>query len=187
MAPVAGTESARGFLITLRCTTPNAGRSTYIHQTLVKKLLEFTAADAYAKKKPYYIAKATVIAETKVKDDAGRPAGGGGGGGNTNPALSAPTGGGGVPFNRLGGRGRRYTPSSPVAAPIAPPTGAAQPDPATPAGPVALFPDPQTGEEMADDFSLTVRIAVILDPPAPPAVDPSSPDKTPTAPRAAAQ
>ena len=186
VAPVAGTESARGFLITLRCTTPNAGRSTYIHQTLVKKLLEFTAADAYAKKKPYYIAKATVIAETKVKDDAGRTAGGGGGGGgNANPTFAAPAGG--VPFNRLGGRGRRYTPASPVAAPIAPLTGAAQPDPATPAGPVALFPDPQTGEEMADDFSLTVRIAVILDPPAPPAVDPSSPDKTPPAPRAAAQ
>ena len=181
VVPTAGSENARGYLITLRCTTPNAGGSTYVQQNLVKKLLEFTAADAYAKKKPYYIAKATVIAETKVKEDTGRTAGGGGGGAAASPAF-APQGGTGFTPR---GRGRGGLMNRPAPTPVAPPTptpGVA--DVPTPTGPTAQFPDPQTGEEMADDFSLTVRIAVVLDPPAPPAADPSNADKTP---RAAAQ
>ena len=181
VVPTAGPENARGYLITLRCTTPNAGGSTYVQQNLVKKLLEYTAADAYAKKKPYYIAKATVIAETKVKEDTGRTAGGGGGGAAASPAF-APQGGTGFTPR---GRGRGGLMNRPAPTPVAPPTptpGVA--DVPTPTGPTAQFPDPQTGEEMADDFSLTVRIAVVLDPPAPPAADPSNADKTP---RAAAQ
>ncbi len=180
VVPTAGSENARGYLITLRCTTPNAGGSTYVQQNLVKKLLEYTAADAYAKKKPYYIAKATVIAETKVKEDTGRTAGGGGGGAAASPAF-VPQGGG--TFNPRGRtRGMLNRPAPVQIAPTNPTPGAA--DVPTPTGPTAQFPDPQTGEEMADDFSLTVRIAVVLDPPAPPAADPSNADKTP---RAAAQ
>ena len=186
VAPVVGAEGARGFLITLRCTTPNANGSTFVQQNLVKKLLAFTAADAYLKKKPYYIAKATVVSETRVKEDtlraaaaAGGGAGAGGGavGGTRN---TPPIRGGEIPPTR-GERGGRNTGSLPVVpiAPIVPAPGATVDANA----PVIQFPDPQTGEEMAEDFALTVRIAVVLDPPPPAVADPAIPEKT----RAAAQ
>ncbi len=181
VAPVVGAEGARGFLITLRCTTPNANGSTFVQQNLVKKLLAFTAADAALKKKPYYIAKATVVSETRVKEDTLRAAaaaggGAGAGGGAVGGTRNTPTiRGGDIPPTR-GERGGRNTGPLPVTpiAPIVPAPGATVDANA----PVIQFPDPQTGEEMAEDFALTVRIAVVLDPPPPAVADTAIPEKT---------
>src|SRR5205807_4916770 len=62
----------RGYLITIRCTTPNAGRSSYVQQQMVNELLKFTLPKAIAEKKLYYVAKAAISTEVDVKDDQSR-------------------------------------------------------------------------------------------------------------------
>ena len=155
-APVAA-AGPRGFLLRVRCTTPHAGGSTYVQQNMVMKLVSTTVPDALAAamktKKPYAIIKATVATETKVKEDTSRGAGVGTGVG------TGGTGGGNI--STYGGRntGREgFSREVPRPQPTA-----VQPEPGK-EGPVVQFPDPQTGEEMADDFSLLVGIAVVLDP-----------------------
>jgi type IV pilus assembly protein PilM len=181
-APPSGTGTlsatgARGFMLTIKCTTPNKGGSDFVQANLVKKLLEITAAESFKQKKPYYIAKAAIIAETHVKDAGGAT------GGGFNPNL-----GGGA------GRGRFETERPPVTARPPVNTGAVQPgiDPNQPEA-VIPFPDPLTNESMAEDWVLVVKVGVVLDPPAPAPVTPTTPTTTPptpkgpAGPRAAAQ
>jgi type IV pilus assembly protein PilM len=163
-APVASNaDSARGFLLTVRCTTPNAGGSTYVQDTLIKSLLKLGALDAYTQKKPYYIAKASVVAETKVKEDPTRANGATGGGGAAVPFNSFDSSGGGS----TRGRGRRYDGGRTPPPTVTPPNSQATPGAADATAAPVPFPDPQTGEDMGDDTALTIRIAVVLDPPPP--------------------
>jgi type IV pilus assembly protein PilM len=165
--PSAGAPvDSRGFLLTVRCTTPNAGASTYVQDTLVKSLLKLNALDAYTQKKPYYIAKASIVAVTKVKEDPSRGNGAPASGGVA-PAFNGNEGNFSSPARtgRRGDAGRVPIDSSirspRSVVPIAPPAAGDA------AAPVVPFPDPQTGEDMGDDTSLIVRIAVVLDPPPP--------------------
>jgi hypothetical protein len=149
--PGGSDTSTRGFLVTVRCTTPNAGGSTYVLDNMVKKLKEVTAANAYKDKKPYYIAKAAVIAETQIQKDPNRAASPGG--------VQA---GAGVPAREVV-RGAP-APGDPVAA--------------APEAPPVPFPDPVfPKEDMGEDWALTVLIAVVLDPP-PPKADAAKPAPT---------
>jgi type IV pilus assembly protein PilM len=191
------TATARGFLITIHCTTPLPARqgSTFVLESMVSKLLALNGADAIKQKKPYFIAKATVATVQKVQEDQGRAAlltavgtgqgaagglyggnfqasyvGGGGGGfggrggGRESAAMLRGERGGFIGNRGGGGSGyTRYQPPAVAAAPAAATRGARSGDPNDPANQIR-FPDPQTGEEMADDSSLTVLIAVVLDP-----------------------
>ena len=148
----AGLENARGFLLTLRCSTPNIAGSTFVQTNLVNVLTHDLGLSDAAKKRHYYIARAAIATDVKVKDD---------------PALMGlikQTGGGSNLFVKpvdvpaapapFGGRG-----------PGAASGGAAAPAPGPdPNAPVILVPDPVTGEEMANDASVTVLVAVVLDP-----------------------
>jgi type IV pilus assembly protein PilM len=187
--------TARGFLITIHCTTPLPTRegSTFVQQTMVSKLLSLNAADAIKQKKPYFVAKATVAAVTKLQDDTFRAAvlsavgtgqgatgglygggfqaayAGGGGGGGGYVGRGYPGGREGANLGRGGERGYaapRIMQRGEISGRFQPPAatrGARGTDPNDPANQIR-FPDPQTGEEMAEDSSLTVLIAVVLDP-----------------------
>ena len=146
--PTGSDSGTRGFLITLRCTTPNAGGSSYVLENLVKKLQKITAASAYAGKKPYYIAKVAVVAETQVKQDPSR----------------ASTAGGVQPGGGFPGRQPGVDPATAV--PAVPEIPVPFPDPVLPR------------EDMGEDFALTVLIAVVLDPPPPSKTDNVKPAPT---------
>ncbi len=139
----AASESARGYLLTLRCTTPNAGRSTFVTSTVVKALRDM-GEKVLSSDEPrsYQITKVVVVSD-KVVSEAGRNNG-------SQRNTPRPFGAGGI--NRPG-----------VISPIIPggpgaaPTGApAEFDPwADP-----LFP----GESMKNDAEVTLLVAVRLDP-----------------------
>ena len=156
-AAAAPANPARGYLIRLRCTTPNAGGSTFVQQNMLMKLLTLQLPEAIKGKGPYYIARATIVQESKVKEDTTRGAANTGGGGAVNPAGSngfnpRPA------FGRRDGFGRRGAPQNPVNVPV--PTPTAPQDAAA----TVPFPDPETGEDMSEDWSLLVGIAVVLEP-----------------------
>src|SRR5258708_14261564 len=75
-APPTSTNNPRGFLITLKCTTPNKQGSTFVQQKLITKLATLTADQALKDHKTFYIAKAAVVSETSVKNDSNITAGG---------------------------------------------------------------------------------------------------------------
>jgi hypothetical protein len=200
-APPPSTNNPRGFLITLKCTTPNKQGSTFVQQKLISKLATLTADQAFKDRKTFYIAKAAVVSETSVKNDPNMTAGSSApAAAYANPNTYAPQfgggrqaypgyGGSGGMRNRGYGRSRegmyrpgpQYVPNAPNTAAPSPTTRPGDPETTAPAVP---YPDPQTGEDMGDDKSLTVLIAVILDPP-PPA--PKDPNAATASPRASAQ
>jgi hypothetical protein len=177
--------AVRGFLVRVHCTTPNVGGSAFVQQTMVNKLLELTSKRAIDLKMPYYVAKATVATETRVKDDQTRAsmlaAGAGSGAANYGAAPAPMYGGGGAGveggvrgFGHGGGvrgfEGRGYRGGMRVYTPPPPPPPSAvrgattsQTQPGEAEQPLP-FADPQTGEDMSNDASLTVLIAVVLDP-----------------------
>ena len=175
----AGLENARGFLLTLRCSTPNKDGSTFVQNNLVNILPKDLALPDPAKdKRQYYIARAAIASDVKVKDD------------QTLMALIKQTGGGGnlfvkpvevpavpVPF----GRGAAGGPGAASGAGAASGPGVAPVPGIDPNAPVILVPDPVTGEEMANDASVTVLVTVVLDPQA------AKPSDNTTTPGAAAQ
>jgi type IV pilus assembly protein PilM len=168
-----GADTARGFLLTLRCTTPNAAGSSFVQEKLINILTKQLGLDeAQKNKRPFYIPRAAIASDLKVAQDQAmqaliKPIGGNG---IFVPPPAAP-GGDSNPFARRPGA----TPAP--AAPVVP-----TPDPNAP---VILVPDPVTGEEMSNDASVTVLIAVVLEPP--PASATPAPPAAGTTPRASAQ
>jgi type IV pilus assembly protein PilM len=130
------TDDLRGFLLTLRCTTPNAGRSTFVTSTLVKALRDLGAANP-DESRSYQIKRVVVVSDKAVSE--------------------GPKPGGGQ------GRQRGFAPGNffrPPGLPLpgqAPPTGKpAEIDP---------FEDPLfPGESMKDDAEVTLLVAVVLAP-----------------------
>ena len=59
---VAPPAQARGFLITIRGTTPNAGGARFIDSTLVKRLKSIDAATAYKAQVAFYVHDAEIAA-----------------------------------------------------------------------------------------------------------------------------
>lgn len=184
-----GAENARGFLITMRCTTPNAQGSSFIQQTLVDNMMRKLGLDAVQPPapppgsnnnsappgkptKPYYIAKAAIVSSTKLGIDTNLQGlmkngatGAGGAIGMMRPVVNYGAAGPGDEPGTPGLPGRRaYIPPRPpggVGTTAVGPNGQSLPP---------AFPDPLTSEDMSEDASVTVLIAVVLDPPvAPPA------------------
>ncbi len=58
-------ETIRGFLLTLRCTTPNSGRSTFVTNTLVKALRDLGEANP-DEPRSYVIRKVVVVSDKAV-------------------------------------------------------------------------------------------------------------------------
>jgi len=159
---------ARGFLITVQCTTPNSGGFNLVANTLVKNLLDSGAlAKAVNSKKDYYIARAAIVsaqpisrnearmaklkaefeAAMKAKEGAVPPAGGGPGGGPRFEGFSP----GGV-----GGPSGMPTPM---------PNNTGQPSGGTiDKDKINPYVDRVTGEDVRNDQEVTVLIAVVLDP-----------------------
>jgi hypothetical protein len=167
----------------MRCTTPNAQGSSFIQQTLVDDMLKKLGLDAVqppaplagsssnstAKPtKPYYVAKAAIVASTTLGIDQNLQGlmkngatGAGGAVGMMRPMMNFAAGGArddGVGTPGLPGRGI-YIPPRPIGAVGATGVGANGQN-LPPA-----FPDPLTNEDMSEDASVTVLIAIVLDPP----------------------
>lgn len=58
---------ARGFIVTVVCSSPNAGGANFINQSFVQKLKAIT--EQQAGERPYYIGKVTIALARKIKDD----------------------------------------------------------------------------------------------------------------------
>lgn len=134
----AAPDEQRGFLLTLRCTTPHSGRSTFVTSTLVKALRDLGAASS-ADSRSYQIAKVVVVSDKSVSESQ-KPGG-------------------------AQGRPRAFTPPNniyrPAGLPVVGPAGqTGQPLEMDP------FEDPLfPGESMKDDAEVTLLVAVILAPP----------------------
>ncbi len=162
--PIAPTNSKRGFLITLRVTTPFADAYTLVE----KKYVEALRAMNDKSIKPgaqFYVARAEIVQALKVPQDATkvtalaagqavinreRQAQATAAGAAGAPGTGAPIPGGFVPP----GESSRvpFGGGAPAAG------GGTQGDP-------AIFIDRLTGEDMHDDWSLTILVAVVIDPP----------------------
>jgi len=143
----------RGFILTIRCTTPYAQGVRLIDETFIQNLLALKPG-AIPADKPFYIAKAGFARRDSVKNDtvmmaklqsdwnirqqheAAPPGGAGGPGGQ--PFQ------GGNPYGGYGG-----APGIPAGAAV----------------PAAAFEDPILHEDVRDDTEATIVIAVVLDPP----------------------
>lgn len=130
------TDDSRGFLLTLRCTTPNAGRSTFVTSTLVKALRDLGAANLDEPRS--YQIKRVVVVSDKAVGEGQRPGGGQGRQRGFPPGgFSRPPG---LPFV-----GQAPATGKPV-----------EIDP---------FEDPLfPGESMKDDAEVTLLVAVVLAP-----------------------
>jgi type IV pilus assembly protein PilM len=168
----AAPTAQRGFLITVKCVTPNANAYNLVDQTFVKNLL---AVRGDTPDKPYAITKAVIVSSSKLKDDQprmqkmqadytakkARDAAAA-----AAAAASTPTPGGpGGPFPP------GYNPGNPgmfnLGVPGAPAAaGNATPDEA--------FFDPVLGEDVRNDTECTILFAVLIDPPPPPATQPAA-------------
>jgi len=161
----------RGFLVTLRGTTPNSGGARFIDSTLVKQLKTFDAASARKGQAAFYIHDAEI--STANARTAHPPAGSG-----AFEAEDADLGGVGAGTGAgagaiWGGAGRRWDGDGEVGGGLAA------------GGPPKEGPDPEAdpfipSEKITGDIQFTVLVAVVLDPP-PPA--PSATDQEPAASR----
>ena len=170
------TETPRGFLIALRCLTPNANPQDIARQ--IRQEILATNPDPKAANQPAYRIERVAHVSTSslaAPDANGQPGGGGrrlfgagGGQGRAIPAFAPGVGGGGD-FRRPG-------------AEAAPNPGAEEQ--------VDTFIDPVTGESLENDFQFTMLVAITLDPkPKTDAADgaaegATNPDGTPATPAA---
>ncbi len=190
----APTTQQRGFLVTLRLRTPNAGGYTFIDRTFLTALRAIDLNAAFVNPptpaRNYYVAKAGIISATMVGNRAGagdaaafnRPGGGqpgmmppggfegmqpeGWGGG----AQPGPWGGGGPggPPRGFGG----FDPNAGGAGgagggntgPVQRPQVPAETNVTAVVDPLA---DQLTGEDMRQDVDVTVAIVIVIDPPKP--------------------
>lgn len=188
-APVA--DKPRGYLITLNLRTPNAGKFTFVYNSVIKSL-EAINLQAALPDRHYYIAKAGIITSTPVANrngaNVGGPAGGFAGGpgafGGRPPMPGGMPGGFEGGFPGAGGPGgRTFRPGMPgpetyggaPAGGNAPALGADGSVPVPPlptanaaaVAPADPFVDPLTGEDIRQDTDVTVAFVVVLDPPPP--------------------
>ncbi|HLL89074.1 MAG TPA: type IV pilus assembly protein PilM [Tepidisphaeraceae bacterium] len=179
-APAADPAAAiRGYIVTLRVTTPNAGGYRFIADTLMKALTAINANAAYPGRS-YYIPRATIVRSNTVGQRlgpaAGPRAGGGGAVGFVPPAFGGPGGPSGVPpygpppgmmgGGPFGGAQGPYGAGGPGGM-----FGGAGGIPAVAnnaAQPVDPHADPTIpGEKITNDTEATLVFAVVLDPPPP--------------------
>jgi hypothetical protein len=169
----AASTKPRGYLITLNLRTPNSGGFTFVSNTLVKSLQSINIKEAFPYRH-YYVGRVAIISTMPVSNrpDAGN---------NTR----TPTGGGGFrpPAPRNFGPGatprRAFTPGG--MPPMTGATGAGNEGtiqrPTLPSATesrveIDPFVDPATGEDIRKgDTDVTVAFVIVLDPPAPEAVD----------------
>ena len=161
---VAPPAQARGFLITIRGTTPNAGGARFIDSTLVKRLKSIDAATAYKAQVAFYVHDAEIAAA-----NARVPQAAPGTGGFDAEDADLGVGGGGMGIGAGGmwgageawrGGGGRWGAGEDGGAGFG---GGEQPKEG---------PDPNDdpfipGEKITGDTQFTVLVAVVLDPPAP--------------------
>jgi hypothetical protein len=152
--------SKRGYLVTMRCITPNAQGVHFLDETVIKKLLAQTADSL----RPFKIDRVEVVQAGQL--------------GNTPFHADA---------NANGNSGGRFRPPPPPGAtngnpggPVQPPGGGGPFEPAFGGGPFGAGAgngqnsnpkDPLTNEDMSNDWVVTLLAVVELDPqpPAPPA------------------
>jgi len=186
----------RGYLITLQLTSPNRNAPALVDQMLVKDLLaRVSQVNAFKEQKNYYVARAMVVAAQQINSDetrkvklrtdydqkkmaqeqANQPAGSSSGydpaAAFRNRAPVAPRGFGVGRVPDMSGRPRMTRPGG-----VEDTTTMDQAD-------REAFTDPLYPTELVlDDWQLTVVVAVVLDPKAPP-VDPNAaPAQTASAP-----
>jgi len=154
----ANPNGQRGFLITIRCTTPNKDGYLLVDQTLVKNLLALKP-DAAMPDRPFEVKKAVIANKIKVRDDTTRMS------------------------KMLSDYQTKLARDQAAAAAAATAAAAANPNAANAGGmnpnfspsPVSINPnqppeqayhDPVLDEDVRDDTECTVVFAIVLDPPA---------------------
>jgi type IV pilus assembly protein PilM len=200
--PGRGGPNSRGFVITLKCTSPDKDAVQLVYTQLLGNLMKIWP-DANRPQMEYGVAKAMMVSANQIKDDqtrlsalrdryqnavraqlladqqaaAAKALAQQALGANGNRPGLPPAYNPGQPFNpgQPGGFGGGFNPN-----------GA---DPNSPqVDPNEAFKDRLTGEDMRKDWEFTVLFAVQLDPPAPtPATPGAAPAAAPAAPQAAAQ
>ena len=157
----------RGFLINIRCTTPNEKGVVFVREKFIARLLQLDEYEAYKAGLPYYFARASVVSQMPVKDDPSRITGIPDNPGGL-PTVTPPTGvdAGGTPTGAIVDPARPNGGFTGGSRPIVTPTKPAGTDPSVPADPSAAIAiiDPQTGEDMSSDLSFVIKLAVVLDP-----------------------
>jgi hypothetical protein len=146
----------RGFILTVRCTTPYEQGVRLIDQTFIQNLLAIKPG-AIPLDKPYYIAKAGFARRDYVRNDT-----------QLMSKLQAD-------YNlRAQQAAQPAVPGGPPGG--GPPMGGAMFNPGSMGGPAAgnsipeaAFQDPILHEDVRDDLEATIVIAIVLDPPPPPA------------------
>jgi hypothetical protein len=164
-APAAASNGPRGFVITIRGTTPNAGSYDFIYKNFVVPLSKHTedAKDAQgnfiAPKQGFYLAKATVVSARPIRQSPERLK-------QLEDAYAAATKGQQLPAsNRPGNRGV-FGGAPGEMPPEAMPGYAPQGTNAGGKGETAdaAFLDRLTKEDVRQDSEFTVRLAIVLDP-----------------------
>ena len=162
----------RGFVVTLRGTTPNAGRSDYVYEALLNPLLTKTAEAQAKAGQSWYIARAMVV-EAGARVPKVR-SGGAGFNANSNVNLNSPD----MPDLTTGGQ-VLVNPVTERRGGVLPPAGRVRPGVPLP-GPGGGMIDMQEearkeleearkdrffpGETIVDDWDFTAVLVIVLDP-----------------------
>jgi len=179
---VRGGPNSRGFVITLRCTSPDANAVQLVYSQLLANLMNIWPSASHPHME-YGVAKAMMVSANQVFQDP------------TRMSLLKSQYDSALQAKKLADQAAataklaaqqamaNANPNQPrapfVPPPLMPPQG---PDANAPApDPNEAFNDRLTGEDMRKDWEFTVLFAVQLDPPAPPAPVPGAPGATASA------
>lgn len=169
----------RGYLLTIKCTSPTANASDLVHAALIDKLkTDLSLDNALKNRKHYYYARGLIVSAQQIRSDPARQAkiladftarqnmeqk-------NTDSDIRSPGGAGGGQGRTLPGRPGAFNPERPplglgegIRPTAGPDAEAAQKELEKKAFAAPNFPD----ESILDDWELTVLVAIVLDPKAP--------------------
>ncbi len=160
-----GGTGPRGFVVTIRGTTPNAGSYDFIYKNFVVPLSKHTedAKDAQgnyiALKKGFYIAKATVVSARPIQQSPERLK-------QLEAAYQAATKEQQLPSGNRGANRGVFGAPDDMAPPDVAPGGYTPGRPGTGKGESAdaAYQDRLTKEDVRQDSEFTVRLAIVLDP-----------------------
>jgi hypothetical protein len=162
-------KGMRGFLITLRCTSPNAEAPNLVQFNFLKNLLSLIPSSARPKME-YASVKVVVVSSMQVKYDKARMA-------KMEADYNAALGAKQAPvMGRAGAPMGVY--GNPYGNPAAAAAMAANPDDDS------AYKDRLTGEDVRNDWEFTILLAIVIDPPA---FNPTAAPAAPAAPQASAQ
>ncbi len=183
--PAASADAVKGFLITVRCTTPFKNGVDLVQNDFIKNLMSIQFAKDPDRR--YMVARATIVTAMKLQNDQakltaiqntydvlrGKGVAAGSGMPGAGLGMGGPFGPGGMP----GGFDPSMMGGPPGGIPMGPPPGFGGPGfrpgftPVPGAGgateqPKQQFHDPLTEEDVSEDWEFVVLFAVAVDPPA---------------------